>query len=203
MGVLVGMPVLLTVLMLTTGIFTEPETPEPVSDVQTSIQSPSVEIFRTAYFQFQANKAWLVDAKETTANKFVYRLFRGPLIEHELNIYINPPIQPIDVSYVQAVRPNADGTLELLSGISDHCNSALPETEKKQIRSVELNNTTFICRGDGSSFDVIVGQVGGGPYIELKRPDNTHARYMIVYKDLTANGSGRELKGILESFQTR
>ncbi len=202
-GLVAGTPVLLVVLLLTTSVFTRQENLAPISEVQTSIQSPSVEIFRTAYFQFQANKTWLADAKETTVNKFVYRSFRGPLIEHELNIYVNPSIQSIDVSYVQPVRPKPDGGFEVVGGISQHCRSALPDEEKKQIRTVTLNDTTFTCRGDGSNFDVVISQIGGSPYIELWRPDNTHARYLIVYKDLTAGGDGRELGGIIKSFQTR
>lgn len=202
-GLLISSPIIVAILFFTVPFFIKQETPAVTSNVQTSVQAPSIKIFRTPYFQFQAGKTWSEDAKETSANKYVYRSYRGPLIDHDLTIYINPPSQVLNATRIQPVEPQADGTFKVPEGISTHCQTALPEAEKKQEVSVTFKGVTFVCDGDDTLFDVLVGKVNGTPLMELIRPDGSTANYIIVYRDLTAEATGRELKEIVESFQTR
>ncbi len=202
-GLFIAVPVIIVILFFTTSVFIEPEAPPATSGVQTSVQAPSTKIFRTVHFQFQASNTWTEDAKETTANKFVYRSFRGPIIEHDMTIYVNPSTTQFDATRIQPVIPQPDGTLKDIEGISEHCDTSLPPADKDREQTVKFHGVTFICDADDTIFDVLVGKVEGSPFIDLVRPDDSTARYLISYRDLTAAPTGRELREIVRSFQTR
>jgi hypothetical protein len=202
-GLLITVPIILAILFFTTSIFVEREQEPVTSSVQTLVQAPSIRVFRTPYFQFQTGNSWAEDAKETTENVFVYRSYKGPLIEHDLYIYINPPVEQFDATRIQPVSPKEDGTFEVVEGISDHCDNILPEGNKDREQVVTFKEVKFMCDADDTIYDVLVGKAGGTPYMDLVRPSGTMARYVIKYRDLTAEPTGRELKEIVRSFQTR
>lgn len=202
-GLLIAVPIIIAVLFFTTSVFVEREDQPVTSSVQTIVQAPSIRVFRTQYFQFQTGKTWAEDARETTANTFVYRSYKGPLIEHDLTIYVNPSIQELDATRIQPVVPADDGTFEVNEGISDHCDSTLPEGQKDRAQIITFKEVTFLCDADDTIYDVLVGRVGGTPFIDLVRPNGSSTRYVIKYRDLTAQPTGRELREIVRSFQTR
>lgn len=202
-GLLLAIPVLIAGMIFTGVILISPKAAQPTSDVQTSLQAPSIKVFRSSYFQFQTGKSWSEDAKETSDNKYVYRSYRGPLLEHELTIYVNAEAPEFDVVRVQPVKPKDNGTFEVTEGISEHCQLALPEGQRNRIQTVSFNGVTIPCRADGTNFDVVVGEIGDDPYILLKRPDGSTAQYLIIYKDLTATPTGQELNRIAQTFQAR
>lgn len=202
-GLLIALPLVIGAVLFAMQFFVKPEVQPPTSAVQTSVQAPSIIVFRTPYFQFQAGKTWTEVAKETTDNKFVYRALKGPIVEHDLTIYVNPSIQQLDATRIQPVEPQPDGTLKVTEGISDHCDTTLPAGNKDREQVMNLKGVTFMCDADDTIYDVLVGKVKGTPFMDLIRPDGSTARYVISYRDLTASPSGRELREIVRSFQTR
>jgi hypothetical protein len=202
-GLIIALPIIITILFFTTSIFIEREPVPVTSSVQTSVQAPSTRVFRTSYFQFQVGNTWAEDAKETTENKFVYRSYRGPLIEHDLVVYVNPSIQQFDATRIQPVITREDGTFRVEEGISEHCDTSLPEGQKDREQTITFKEVTFMCDADDTIYDVLVGKAGGTPFIDLARPDGSTVRYVIQYRDLTAQPTGRELREIVRSFQTR
>lgn len=193
----------LLVLFLANSLFIEPEPVPATSNVQTSVQAPSIKVFRTAYFQFQAGDTWTEDAKQTTDTTFVYRSYRGPLVEHDLTIYVNTDKTSFDATRVQPVKLEPDGTFNLSEKISRHCRSVLPKAQQLEAQTIVFRDVRFRCDADDTIFAVLVGRIGGTPLMELLRPDGQAARYTIYYRDLTAGPTGRELTGIVNSFQTR
>ncbi len=178
--------------------------PDPItSGVRTSTFQSSSKIFRSQYFQFQAEDNWDEDADATTKTRFVYRAYRGPLIEQDLVIEINPVSALLDATHIQAVESSDIGAFSLSSPLSDHCDTDLPEADKDREQQMTLNEVTFLCDADDTIFDVLVGLKGGTPLMKLKRPDGTEATYTIYYRDLRALPTGSSIKGIIQSFQTR
>lgn len=204
-GTLLAVLVIFTVLFFTTSFFVQRETPPVTSNVQTSVQAPSAMIFRTPYFQFQAGKSWVEAARESRHNTYVYRSFRGTLIEDELTVYVNPPenlLTSLKSTRVQPVTINADGSLEAAGGISESCSTSV-KTVNRDPAPVKLEGVSFTCHVDSTIFDVLAGQVEGSPLLAMRRPNEEAIKYVLYYKDLRAMPSGRELKEIVDSFQAR
>lgn len=202
-GLIIAVPIALVILFFTSSIFIERDSQPVTSGVQTIVQAPSIRVFRTPYFQFQTGNTWAEDAKETSGTKFVYRSYKGPLIEHDLTIYVNPSVQDFDSTRVQPVITKQDGTFDPAEGISEHCDTFLPDGQKDRAQVITYKDVTFLCDADDTIYDVLVGNAGGTPLMDLIRPDGSTASYVIQYRDLTAEPSGRELKEIVRSFQTR
>lgn len=196
---------ILAALFFATSLFVQRETPPVTSSVQTSVQAPSVMIFRTPYFQFQAGKSWAEAARESRDNTYVYRSFRGTLIEDELIVYVNPPgslLTSLKSTRVQPVTINADGSLEAAGSISESCSPSV-KTVNRDPAPVKLQGVSFTCHVDSTIFDVLVGQVEGSPLLAMRRPNEEAIKYILHYKDLRAMPTGRELKEIVNSFQAR
>lgn len=204
-GLLFIVPFILMALFFLTPIFVEPDTTPATSEVGTSYQAPSFNIFRTPYFQFQANKVWAENKRDTRDGQYVYQAFRDGLVEHDLTIYVNPnpnTLSRLKSSRVQPVNPKVDGGVEVIGDISSHCKTNI-KTVNQDPRTVTHDNITFTCHVDGSIFDVLIGKSGGGTIIETVRPDGSAIKYAMYYRDLRAFPDGRELSTILRSFQAR
>ncbi len=203
-GAAIGSLVLIPIAVLYINFFVVKE-PEPVvSSVQTSTFKPTTNIFRTPFFQFQADETWDADADATKDGvRYVYRAFRGPLIEQDLVIEINPTSKTLDSTRIQSVAAETDGTLRLSYPLSDHCDTDLPDKDKDREQELVINKVTFMCDADDTIFDALVGLEDGTPYMLLTRPDDSQAMYTIYYRDLRALPTGSALRGIIQSFQTR
>jgi hypothetical protein len=197
--------IFITVGWVVSNYLDQPE-PEPVtSGVQTSVEVSPLSVFRTAYFQFQASDKWIEDAKSSTDTMYVYRAYRGRLIEHDLQIYINPSSSDIArfrASRVVAASPTSEGALSPINGISDHCGESV-EGPNRSPQEVVFEGVSFVCMVDGVIFDVLVGVQGGSSSVRLNRPSGGSATYLMYYRDLRANPDGRELEEIINSFQAR
>ncbi|MDZ7744726.1 MAG: hypothetical protein U5K77_03130 [Candidatus Saccharibacteria bacterium] len=184
----------------------EQQEPEPVtSDLQISSEVSPLTVFRSAYFQFQASDKWVEDAKASSDDFYMYRAYRGRLIEHDLQVYVNPTpaeMARLRASRVVAVNPTKDGLLNAKNGISDHCGESI-EDQNKSPRTITFSGVTFTCLVDGVIFDVLAGEDGGEPLITLQRPDNGEAQYVLYYRDLRANPDGKEFEEIINTFQSR
>jgi len=171
------------------------------SAVTTSYFAPSTQIFRTPYFQFQANKTWAEVPSESTANKFVYRSLRSNLIEHELTIYTNSPPTNLAATHVLPVKPSNANT-ELIPGtVSKHCREGNNMTASDQM--VNVDGIQMLCDVDNTQYKVIAGVKDAGTVITLTRPNKSKQSYTIYYTNVTARPEASQLIEILNSFQTR
>jgi len=179
-------------------------TPEQtVSGKTTIINTPSINVFRTPYFQFQASDNWAEVPIESNSNKFVYRNTRSGLVEHDITVYVNQTPANIQPTNVLPVKSDGGNTLEVLN-VSENCGSALDKNAAvKDVQTVKMNNVEFLCYGKITAFNVIVGFVGGNTSMNLKRLDGSTAIYSIYYRDLRAIPGPDEIYQIARSFQTR
>lgn len=189
-------------VLIKTFLFVKPAPEMPTSSEQTRVQTPSIKIFRSAFFQFQASDSWIEDAKATKENVFVYRSFRGPLVEHDLTIYINPMVGRLEASRVLPIEVSDNGFI-VPDRVSDHCRTAPGAKDGQDSQQMSWFDVSFLCDIDGTNYTVIVGRKGANTTLQLLRPDNTSANYIIYYRNLRANPDGQELESIVKTFQTR
>ncbi len=173
---------------------------QTTSGVTSSTIVSDVQIFRSPYFQFQANKTWNEDSANSSEGKYVYKSIRNGLIEHQLTIYVNNAPQDVGVTRVLATVAEKDGGLGIVA-MSDHCSKA-PES-KGSAAKVTLEQVTFPCFGDDTRYTALVGLQGGTTNMSLVRPDGTQASYVIQYANVTAHPDSIQLEEIVGSFQTR
>lgn len=163
--------------------------------------APTVKIFRSPYFQFQANNTWVEVPAESTATKFVYRSLRANLIENELTIYVNDI--PATLAANRVLPVNIKDSLEIVpSSVSEHCLKAAG-SPSSQDKPVTQDRVKYLCDSDSTNYTVLVGLIEGSSTLNLMRPDNTRANYAIHYSNLKATPDSVQLTQIIDSFQTR
>jgi len=176
----------------------------PVSSSSGSIRSASVNIFRTSFFQFQADKTWREISSTEGGKKFTYRSFDGAIVQHELTIEVDPKT-PVVLANEQTTRVlpiTINGNLlNTDDQVSEHCNELQPETEDRHQKMVEYKQVSFPCNPDGSAFVVSVGVIDGDTTIPYKSPDGVAHTIRISYRDSTFSPAGRPLDNIINSFQ--
>lgn len=170
------------------------------SEASTVYFEPKVQIFRTAYFQFQADSSWTQSIPDSTDNKFVYRSKRGPLIEHELVVYVNAPPSKLTITRVLPVNIKQDSELLPLK-VSEQCGKNYKGPQPRHVQT--LDGVTFECAADSTMYNVIIGQTGGSQDIKLTRPDDTKANYVIYYSNVTATPNATQIEQIISTFQSR
>ncbi len=166
-----------------------------------SYYAESVNILRSPYFQFQANKTWVEVPGESTPTKFIYRSFRGNLIEHQMTIYVNESPANLVANRVLPVTISDNSEL-LPATVTDHCIKA---TGKSSIDDpmIAMERVKFKCDADSTNYAVLVGQVGGTTTLPLKRADGSMANYTIYYTNLKATPEPSQITDIVNSFQAR
>ncbi len=163
---------------------------------------PSTAIFRSSFFQFQASKSWTQDINASTADKFIYRSYNGPLIEHEMTIYINNIPDDLVVTRVLPVMLTDASQGLVLGPVSDYCGKKLLD-KKRLIQQTTVDGVKLNCNVDDNNYTILVGEVGGTTTLELARPGNTKANYAIFYRNVTASPNSVEIEQLLKTFQTR
>lgn len=171
------------------------------SQQASSYFAPSTKIFRSPYFQFQADKTWTEVTTESTPSKFVYRSLRANLIEHDLTIYVDniPPM--LASNRVLPVNPKGESEF-LPTSVSEHCMKTAGGSRIDD-PLITLDKVKFRCDADSTNYSVLAGLIGGSSMLNLKRPDGSNANYAIVYSNLRALSESSQFQGILASFQTR
>ena len=173
------------------------------SEATVSVVAPSINIFKSPYFQFQAPNNWVEVPNESTPTKFVYRGLRSSLIEHELVIYVNQIPANISANRVYAALFKNDNTeLDPLT-ISDHCIKATNNVSTMEDKEILFNGVKMPCDSDSRNFTVLAGLQGDDTTLNMIRPDGTTASYAILYTNLRAVPDATEMKKIIETFQTR
>ncbi len=184
-------------------IFKDKRRAKPVeSRVQKVVQVASKETFNTEFFRFDADVGWVFDESVSTKNKFVYRVWRGPLIEHEFTIYVNVPQFTFEATHVLPV--GIDGNTLLAGPVSEHCKVTYPKKGgNRNPSNVKLANTSLLCNPDDIRYRLILGVVNSGNELKLKRENGQEATYVITYQDLTYSNNGRDISKMVNSFQAR
>ncbi len=179
----------------------QPESQATVSAVEGAVTN----LFTTEYFQFQVDKKWVEIPEASTPTKFVYKSKNGPLVEHQLVIYVDdkPTANDAYTTRVYPVKLTSDGRLENVNGVSDHCKSGIKTGLKNEPEAVEYNGVKFICNAPGVNYRVFVGQVGGTTSLPLTRPNGQIKNYTIVYDDVRAYPSSNQIDAIVSTFRTR
>jgi hypothetical protein len=180
----------------------EPTTRSNVS--VTSVQSSAINVFRTPYYQFQADDSWVEVAETKSETKYVYRSIKGPLVEHQLTIYVNETApQDFAATRILPVIVADDGTLKRQADLKKHCNDEVPPSERTGARIVTFLEVTFRCNLESNVYQVFIGEVGGTNAIKATRPNGEMATYTIIYDDLRYTPSPNQIFSTLQTFQIR
>lgn len=173
------------------------------SETTTSVVAPSISIFKTPYYQFQAANSWVEVPNESNASKFVYRSLRSNLIEHELIIYVNQIPANLSANRVLPVMLKNDNTELEPTVVSDHCLKAVGGNPSMNDTDILISGVRLRCDSDSTNYTVMVGLKDGDTVLKMIRPDGTQAGYTIYYTNLRAIPEGSVLTDIVRTFQTR
>lgn len=181
--------------------------PSAESKAETSLIVANSQLVTSPYFQFQSPKNWKAIANESRSNHFVYRQYNGPLIEQELVIDINQDTTEVlaltQTSRVLPVTVSSSGKLTPSGSISPHCSEIIKPLKSANPVNATYKNVKFNCNPQTTRFIAVVGLVGGTNYMALPRPTQEIARYVITYKNLTAQPTAGDFDNIVETFETR
>lgn len=168
-----------------------------------SYVAPKVSIFKTPYFQFQADQSWVEVPAESSPSKFLYRSLRSNLIEHELVIYVDQIPANLSSSRILPAQFKKGMTELVPLVVSEHCMKVVPELQRSSIVSVALMQVQFNCDADTTSYSILLGAVNGSSSIKMQRPDSSISTYSILYTNLKASPEPSQIQMISSSFQTR
>lgn len=161
--------------------------------------APSIHKFSTPYFSFTAPSSWINISNESAANKFVYRSFRGKLVEQELKIFVNDMAVDLTATRVLPVKIYDDKSL-LAGEVSEHCSTYTNIKTANGPVIINAGQTKFLCQLDGTNFLVVLGEIGGDTTIRLKRSDGSYATYNFMYRSSTTPTNTVGLIDIIKSF---
>ncbi len=132
------------------------------SDISSTFIRPSTtKLFRTEYFQFQTDNSWSKIPSVSTSTKFVYRSYNGPLVEHQLVVFVNEAL-PSNFSATRVLPVEViKGVFKKVAGVSEHCNNAIPKDKWSGPEVVTYRQVTFKCNVDSNEYTVFVGVIGG------------------------------------------
>ena len=183
------------------------DTPSASTKPVSSTIASSTEIHNSAYFQFQTPDKWRAIANETKDGHYVYRQYDGPLVEQEFVIDVNKTTEValplVQTTRVQPVRTSEGGTILLEGAVSDHCKKSVPKGTDHTPQMIKINQVTFACNPDSTSYIVTIGVIGAGESIMLRRVDGSNATYRMMYKNVTAQPNARDLDDMLRTFEAR
>lgn len=178
-------------------------TEETTSEKTASFIAPSIRIFKSPYFQFQASSTWAEVPGSSSANKFVYNSVRSNLIQHELTIYVNQAPANLAATKVLSVTPTDSNTRLVGGELSEDCPAKVPANHQSIFYEITLVGIKFNCDRTNAGYSVFAGTKENGTQITMIRPDGTTAVYTFLYKDLRAENDASEFINLLSTFQTR
>lgn len=172
--------------------------------VQAKVESSTINIFRTPYFQFQAPRDWREITEETNESRFVYRGFKENLVEHQLIVEVdNDRTQfPVDIAdEITRAYPFKEENNRIVptAGISDHCGDLEEGLPNKLIR-MTYENTEFDCVVDGSSYVVSLTEDRGNEVFTHVGQDGVERTFRVTYQNSAFTPSGAILRSIVKTF---
>ncbi len=208
---LIGTAILLLILLLVaTAVFIslfwqhgDQNSPSVIGKQNKPVNYQPYKTFTTPYFQLQTDQNWQAVPAESTAHAYVYRAFKGRLVERDLTVYVNELPPRLMLTYILPVR--VDGNQFTAGSVSDHCRTAAPAAYLAKSRNpieVTIDSVHFICQTDGTSTTIGTGLKGGSYQTALSRPNGSSAQYFLLYHDLAFNPRPQLFKDIVDSFKT-
>lgn len=179
------------------------EKPESQATVS-AVEGATTTLFSTEFFQFQADKTWVEVPEASAPNKFVYKSKNGPIVQHQLVVYVGePPAKEVIGTRVMPVEVSGTGQFAVSGSVSEHCRKSVAENARNEPQLTKYLQVTFTCDVGNTNYRVLVGLVGGAATIPMPRPDGTTQRYTIIYDDVTAYPSANKIEPIVSTFRTR
>ena len=173
-----------------------------ISDISQQVISDQTNTYITSYFQFQDTGKWVLDKNSSTPNTFHYLKYRGQVLENQLIIYVNhePPSGDIATLRVLPVRIAGNETFET-TGVSDPCGNQYAKGESHAVKIVTINGASMYCDSDTPLYSVVISEIGGDYHLNLRRPDGSSTKFIIVYRDMTLQPNSNSLLKIANSFK--
>lgn len=173
-----------------------------VSKEETTVVKPKTITFTNDYFSFTVPDSWVFVEKESSSSTFVYRSYRGNLIEQELNVYINST-SSVDTSAIRVIPVSLNETTRILAteDISDHCNKFSDVKIIRQPVRVNLLGTSMMCQLDGTNFLIVAGQKGGSEDLKFKSLSGKDLRVKIFYRYSAVPADSIHFTKLLNTFK--
>jgi hypothetical protein len=186
-----------------TGLHRQSVKPATSTVENTEITGNKVTTFND-YFEFQDSAAWVLDKNNSTANKFVYHLFRKSVLEHEMIVYINQVPIPLYLATprVLPVRIINNNSFQA-TDVSSPCGTTYAKGELHKVKEVSINNATMLCDPDNTQYYVVLSEINGDYRLQLKRPNGTPIQFVITYKDNGLDPQPDSILNVANSFKTR
>jgi hypothetical protein len=173
----------------------DPQTGTP----KVTVIRPSIREFDTEYFTFSTPTNWTNVAESTSGRTFVYRSYRGQLVEQELTVYVNGAPEDLSATHVLPVRVDEQNRL-VPTEVSGHCNTVSDVKKANAPLRVTIMQTSMLCRLDDTNFLVAVGEKGGSTNIKMRRADGSGITYSFLYRSSAVPPDTLELVNIINSF---
>lgn len=173
-----------------------------ISDISQQVISDQTNTYVTSYFQFQDTGKWVLDKNASTSSTFHYLKYRGQVLENQLVVYVNhePPSGDIATLRVLPVRIAGNESFET-TGVSDPCGNQYAKGESHAVKTVDINGASFYCDPDTPLYSVAISEIGGDYHLNLRRPDRSNTKFIIVYRDMTLQPNSNSLLKIANSFK--
>lgn len=159
--------------------------------------------FTTPYFKLQTDQNWQPVAQESTGHHYVYRAFKGKLVERDLTVYVNELPPRLMLTYVLPATPL--GNHLQTTEVSQHCRASLPPSYLKTSNNpttTTIGGVSFTCQTDGTGTTIGSGVKGGSYQANLRRTDGSTANYFLLYHDLAFTPRPQLFKAIVDSFKS-
>ncbi len=181
---------------------------DAVSSVtHSSVQGESTNLFRTEYFQFQANDNWKEISTETKPGHYRYASYNKSLLELDLTVDINGAVKEVlplmRNTHVLPVTITAEGKLNISGNSGEHCKNAMAKNSPNIPTRITERQVSFVCTPDAVVYQVAVGVISGSTTMAIPRPGGPKTTYTITYRDLTVDPTDNQLLPIIASFQSR
>lgn len=163
---------------------------------------PAIKEFDSDYFSFTAPTNWQAIAAESRQDKYVYRSFRGNLVEHEFKVYIGSTKEDISATRALPVRIDVQNKL-IPSDVTEHCSNASSLKKSTAPVSTVIGGVAMLCQLDGTNYLVVVGLKEGDTNIKMLRPDGSSIIFSFIFRSSTVPPESLPLVNILNSFTVR
>jgi len=170
------------------------------SETTTSTVSAQTVTFDTPYFSFTVPNNWQSMTKESTPQKYVYRSYRGDLVEQELNVYINSNGDDTSAIRVLPVTYDSSNGRFTQSDISEHCSTKAGTKAAHEPVRVSIADTSLMCQIDGTNYLVVVGLKSGSEVMKLKGPSGQTMQMTIFYRNSIVPADPDKLVKLMQQF---
>jgi hypothetical protein len=189
------------VFLLVKDVRKSPEKPQ-TSNIENIEVSDNVTTFTSPYFKFRDNGKWVLDAKNSTDNKFIYTKFKGLDAVYQMIVYVNqvPIANQLATARVLPVRIVNDNSFDV-TNVSDPCLKYYAPSDLHNVKTVNINEATMLCDPETPQYNVQLAQITGNYQLHLKRADGTPITFVITFHDGNLEPGPQTLLRVASSFK--